>query len=533
MRAAAEQAKVRDAKPRATKQPAAHARGEGEGARLREGPAPELMRASFALELADAPILYRGLSFADMAHVLVLRDAGVIPKADARRLLDLLLELHELPLERFPLDPALEDVSTNREAWVRKRDAEAAGWLGAGRPRREPATIAYRIAVRERLLRLAAATIALGRALVAQAKRHVGTIAPDYTYLQPATPTSLAHYLLSFAYPLLRDLDRLRAAFARTNQCPGGIGNINGSRLPMDRRRLAELLGFDGPVVHTRDAMWQVDQPVELMAQVTMLLLHADRLAEDLQIWNTAEFSLVELADRHARISMIMPQKKNPYSLAFVRGMTGSALGRLASMAAVGKTPSAQMDNRIFPLGEVPRTLEKAAETVELMAAVVDAVGFDVERMRASAGRGFTHAMDLAEAITREAGVPYRPAHRVVGLAVRTALERDPDARTIPPDVLEEAAQKVLGRALRLPRRVLATVEDPAAVVATRTCLGGAAEAPVRAMIRDCTTQLDAAERWRRSVAARISRAEERLLARARASRSGVRKVSGARRAQP
>ncbi|MEW6271521.1 MAG: lyase family protein [Thermodesulfobacteriota bacterium] len=507
-------------------------RGEGQGARLREGPAPELMRASFALELADAPILYAGLSLADLAHVLVLRDAGVIPEPDARRLLDLLLELHELPLERFPLDPALEDVSTNREAWVRKHDAGAAGWLGAGRPRREPATIAYRIAVRGRLLRLASAAIALARALVAQAKRHVGTVAPDYTYLQPATPTSLAHYLLSFVYPLLRDLDRLQAAFGRTNVCPGGIGNINGSRLPMDRARLAALLGFDGAIVHTRDAMWQVDQPVELMAQMTMLLLHADRLAEDLQIWNTAEFALVELADRHARISMIMPQKKNPYSLAFVRGMTGSALGRLASVAAVGKTPSAQMDNRIFPLGEVPRTLEKAAETVELMAAVIEGVRFDAERMRARAGRGFTQAMDLAETITLEAGIPYRSAHRVVGLAVRTALERDPEAQSIPPQVLDDAAVAVLGRKIGLSRRVLAAVDDPAAVVATRTCLGGAAEAPVRAMIRECAAQLDATEQWQRRTAARITSAEQRLLADARARLRAPRRTSGARRVQ-
>src|SRR6185295_11708453 len=119
------------------------------------------------------------------------------------------------PLEEFPLDPTLEDVYSNREAWVRVRDEAVAGWLGAGRPRREPATIAYRIAVRERLLELAGAIVQAGEALVAQAAQHADTIVPDYTYLQPATPTSLAHYLLSFAYPLLRDLERLRAAFAR------------------------------------------------------------------------------------------------------------------------------------------------------------------------------------------------------------------------------------------------------------------------------------------------------------------------------
>jgi len=494
-------------------------RGQGEGARLREAPAPELMRAAFALEMADAPLLHRGLGLADLAHVVVLRDAGVIPRADGARLLTLLLELNELPVERFPLDPALEDVYSNREAWVKARDAAAAGWLGAGRPRREPATIAYRIAVRDRMLRLAAATVDLGRALVAQAKRHVATVMPDYTYLQPATPTSLAHYLLSFVFPLTRDLDRLEAAFARTNQCPGGIGNINGSRLPLDRARLATLLGFDGAIVNTRDAMWQVDQPVELMAQATMLLLHLDRLAEDLQIWNTAEFGLVELADRHARISMIMPQKKNPYSLAFVRGMSGSVVGRLTAMTAVGKTPSAQMDNRIFALGEVPRTLDKTAETVELMAGVVAGLTFDAERMRSRATGGFVNAMDVAETIMQETGIPYRTAHRVVGRAVRDALDRDPAAQAIPADVLAAAGRAVAGREVVLSARARASLDDPAAVVATRTGLGGAASAPVRAMIRDCEEMLTAAARWAKRARERISAAERRLVAQASAGR--------------
>lgn len=495
-------------------------RGQGEGGRLREGPAEELVRASFALELADAPILHEGLGLADLAHVLMLRDIGVLPHADASRLLALLLELQDVPSEDFPLDPALEDVYSNREAWLARRDPAAAGWMGAGRPRREPATIAYRIAVRRRLLRLAAATVALGRALVGQARRHVHTVAPDYTYLQPATPTSLAHYLLAFVYPLLRDLERLEAAFERNNQCPGGIGNINGSRLPLDRRQLAALLGFDGAIVNTRDAMWQVDQPIELMAQVTMLLLHLDRLAEDLQIWNTAEFGLVELADRHARISMIMPQKKNPYSLAFVRGMTGVVIGRLSSMTAVGKTPSAQMDNRIFALGEVPRTLSKAAETVELMAGVAGGLRFDEARLRERAASGFTQATDLAETIMQEAGVPFRSAHRVVGLAVRRTLERDGDARGIPHDVLAAAAREVLGREMALSAGALTALDDPAEVVRTRQGLGGAAPAPVRAMIRECERRLATAASWQRRTAARLARAESKLLALAR-TRSG------------
>ena len=157
---------------------------------------------------------------------------------------------------------------------------------------------------------------------------------PDLTYLQHAQPTTLAHYLLGFVFPIGRDFERLRAGFGRVNRCSGGIGSVNGSGLPLDRGRLADLLGFEGVVTHARDAMWQADMPVELMAAVVAAAINVDRLCEDLQIWVTREFGLAELADDYSRCSVIMPQKKNPYSLAFVRGAAGVLIGRLTAMAS-------------------------------------------------------------------------------------------------------------------------------------------------------------------------------------------------------
>jgi argininosuccinate lyase len=177
------------------------------------------------------------------------------------------------------------------------------------------------------------------------------------------------------------------------------------------------------------------------------------------------------------------------------------------------------MDNRIFALGEVPRTLEKAAETVELMAGVVAGLRFDTERMRRRATGGFINAMDLAETIMQETGIPYRSAHRVVGLAIRETLDRDPDAQAIPADVLAAAGREVAGREVVLSARARASLDDPAAVVATRQGLGGAAGAPVRAMIRECEEKLGAAASWRRRTQDRITAAERRLVAQAEASR--------------
>ena len=387
--------------------------------RLAEGPAPELVESAYRWEVELAPYLWSGMNWADLAHTVMLIEKGLAPREKGTRLLTLVLELAALPLQSFPLDPALGDLYTNREHWLAGRDPEAAGWLGLGRARREATTIAYHLAVRSRLLALAQALCRFLRALTDQAAQHRTTLMPDYTYLQPAQPTTLAHYLLCFAYPALRDVDRLRAAFHRVNRSPAGGGSTNGSRLPLDRERLAELLGFEGLLPHPRDAMWQADGPVEVVGAVVAVLLNLDRLAEDLQVWATHEFDFVELADAHARGSVIMPQKKNPYALAFVRGLTGDLIVRLTAVAAAGKTPSGQVDNRLFPYHEVPRALDLAIRATELMAGVLRGARFNTAEMARRAHASHLYATDLAELITQETGIDYRTAHAIVGRAVR------------------------------------------------------------------------------------------------------------------
>jgi argininosuccinate lyase len=212
------------------------------------------------------------------------------------------------------LDPALGDLVMNREAWLRDRIGRTAGYLLVGRPRREAVTVGFHLAVRGRILALVAALEQLQRTLVDLAAGHVRTLAVDYTYWQPAQPTTLAHALLGYAYPIGREVDRLQGAFGRANASPAGAGCTNGTAITLDRLAIAERLGFDGVVLNARDANWQPDLAFELTAIAASTSLALDRLAEDLLIWGTREFGFVELADRAARVSLAMPQKKNPYA---------------------------------------------------------------------------------------------------------------------------------------------------------------------------------------------------------------------------
>lgn len=477
--------------------------------RLIEPPAEQLVRSAYAREIGDSAILYEGMSLADIAHVVGLIEANLIPREPGGELLAALLTLHPAPPLDFALDPARGDLYSNREAYLRMLAAPV-GWLSAGRARREASTIAYRLAVRKRLLSLAAALESCAVAALDLAETHRATLFPDYTYLQPAQPTTFGHYLLTFVYPLLRDLERTRVAFARTNLSPAGSGSVNGSRLPLNRARLAELLGFDGLIVHTRDAMWQADGPIEIAALLTAALVNLDRLAEDLQIFSTAEFGLIELADRHTRISVIMPQKKNPYALAYLRGVCGESIGALAAMAALGKTPSGQVDNRIFAYGDIPRALDQAIGAVHLLADVLPGLTVNAALAAKRVGENFMGATDLAEAIMLKCSLDYKAAHEIVGRAVRSALDSAMPTLTV--ELLEAAAQAQLGRTLDLDPQSVADALDPARIVAARTGPGGAAESSLRQMLAECRESVAGHAQWREAAQTRLQAAEAMLL---------------------
>jgi argininosuccinate lyase len=247
---------------------------------------------------------------------------------------------------------------------LQERGGDAAGWLNAGRPRREAGRIAFRIALRTRLLDLQRATLRFATALITQALRERDTPMPDYTYLQPAQPTTAGHWLLSHAYPALRDAERLERDFAAVNQSPAGTGGVNGSRFPLDRARLAELLGFDGVITHTRDANWQTDPFTEATWHAATAAVNASRFAEDVELYSSEEFGLLRIGDEFCRASALMPQKRNPYALPVIRGAAGTLIGRASGVLTTQRTPSGRTDNLLYAYGEVARAIELATRTI-------------------------------------------------------------------------------------------------------------------------------------------------------------------------
>ena len=243
--------------------------------RLSQPPEDILVTSAFKSELQEQLCLSEEMNWVDMAHVIGLVEARVIKKKVGADLLNALRKLQKNPTDLQP-DPKCGDLFTNRENWL-EQHSSAAGWLCAGRARRESTTVAYHLIIKKILLDLADEIIALIRVMMIQVSTHKTSVMPDYTYLQSGQPTTFGHYLHSFVFMLMRDLARIESLFERVNRCPAGCGGINGSTLQIDRERLSSLLGFARPVMHTRDAMWQADISIEITSVLTSIFVTLDR----------------------------------------------------------------------------------------------------------------------------------------------------------------------------------------------------------------------------------------------------------------
>jgi argininosuccinate lyase len=491
----------------------------GTTARITSGPAPELVEAGYALETADAPLLHRGLTLADVAHLVELTECGALTPGEAAPVCAVLLEWLDAPAAGFPYDPVYGDAYNSRERELERVLGPAAGRLHLGRTRREAGRIAFRLALRDRLLGLHADVAAFADAVARQAERHAATLWADHTYLQPAQPSTFGHYLGSFAEQAVRHLDRIEAAYARADVSPAGAGGAGGTRLPADRARLAGRLGFGSVGAHTRDAMWSTDALADAVAAAALATQTVAQLASDLEIFASPAFGYVTLDASLCRASVLMPQKRNPYALPVLRGGAATLVGRLTGLLATGLTPSARTDNWLYAYGEVAGALDLAGRLVRLGRAVAAGLIADADTLASQVASHFTAAADLAEELSLRFRLDYRTAYRVVGRAVADALSRQETELTVP--VVRAAAEQITGAPLPVSADLLAAATDPLSAVLARDGLGGASPRRVRQHAQAVRRRVAAARRWNSARRDRIAAAEADLIAAAKTVASG------------
>jgi argininosuccinate lyase len=360
------------------------------------------------------------------AHARVLHGARLLTGDELAEMLAGLDALDaDVVAGAFAPDPTDEDVHTALErGLLLKVGAELGGRLRAGRSRNDQIATLIRMYLREQARELATAILGLVRALAAQAARHPGTAMPGRTHLQHAQPVLLAHHLLAHGWALLRDVDRFRDWDARAWLSPYGAGALAGSSLGLDPLAVAAELGFRGACENSIDATASRDVVAEFSFVTTMLAVDLSRIAEEVVLWATKEFSFVTLDDAYSTGSSIMPQKKNPDVAELARGKAGRLIGDLAGLLATLKgLPLAY--NR--DLQEDKEPVFDAIDTLNLLlpavTGMIATLTFHTDRLESLAPRGFSLATDIAEWLVRQR-VPFRVAHELAGECVRRCEQR-------------------------------------------------------------------------------------------------------------
>lgn len=360
-----------------------------------------------------------------LAHAAMLAKCGIITEEEAEIIRQGLNQIYqEINSNQFRFDSSDEDIHMSIERALVERSGPTAAKLHTARSRNDQVSLDLRMYQKEEIKAIASLALALQTTLLNLATKHLKVIMPGYTHLQRAQPVLFSHHLMAYFFMLQRDLERLQGCYQRTDVMPLGAAALAGTSFPIDRRFVAEQLGFSRVSENSIDTVSDRDFVVEFLSVAALLMTHLSRLAEELILWSSAEFGFIELDDSYTTGSSIMPQKKNPDVAELVRAKTARFWGYL--LAVAGSLKGLPLSyNR--DLQEDKESLFAAVETLkvslQLFSEMLETMEVNKERMKEAAGQSFLNATDAADYLVRK-GLPFRQAHEVVGKLVKTCLDR-------------------------------------------------------------------------------------------------------------
>lgn len=425
---------------------------------------------------------------AHRAWLIALHESGHLDKKTVSNIMGAIKSVEAEGIDAVrPFDPAIEYFYLHVERALVERvdDGEAAiGNLNLGRTRPEPLS---RMVLRDCVIRLADMALDLRRELIEKAQGELETVMPGYTHLQHAQPTTLAHYLAAIQDIVARDTKRLLSALDTIDLCTLGCGAMSGTSISIDRERVRELLGFSAICENTIDSVSAGDHITETVSAVTGLMLSIGRLAQDLYVWSSQEFGMIDVSDAFSSPSSLMPQKKNALVLEYVRSRTARAVGQMTGsytvLHNVGYMDTEEVEIEAHrPLFEA---LELAYESLPSMTELVRVMKADRQLMLERTAWGFSTVTALAEAIQLQCGLSYRTAHRIVARSVLLASERGKDARGIDQDLVNEAAREILGHPLELDAESIRNCHEPIEFVRSHAVAGAPAPEEVKRMLTE------------------------------------------------
>ncbi len=355
------------------------------------------------------------------AHSIMLYENKILSRAEVKKILS---ALEKIKKEHLSEKSSAEDIHELIETLViKKTGLEAGGKMHTARSRNDQVALDLRMKIRDDINVVCTCILDMVETLVVLAEKHTATAMPLYTHLQQAQIGTFSHFLISYSDALLRDFERLYDTFGRVNHSPLGAGPVGGTSLPINRNSTAKMLGFSGIVENSIDATSNRDVVAEYVGHIAILMTNLSRIAEDLVIWSTSEFSFVELSDQFSSPSSVMPQKKNPDILELTRGKTARVIGSLVAILSNLKGLASGYGRDLQEIKpSVFFSSRTAISALVVLNSMFTTLKVNKQKMNQIADSGYLAALDIAEALVKE-GLPFRSAHKIVGNLVHTAHE--------------------------------------------------------------------------------------------------------------
>lgn len=354
-----------------------------------------------------------------LAHVLMLHKIGVLNKEEIEILKYEIKNLYEELLNNPEKIRDSEDIHTYIEETLTKKVGDVAKKIHTGRSRNDQVVLDLRMYLREEACDIAELILDLRGEFISLAEKYNETPLPGYTHLQQAQVVTLSHYFLAYDAMFDRDLVRLEELYQRINVMPLGVGALAGSNIPLDREFTSKLLGFSGISDNSLDAVSDRDFVLEFLFFITLIYSHFSRLAEEIVLWSTREFSFVKLPEEYSTGSSMMPHKRNPDVAELTRGKFGKILGSLVNMFVIMKAlPLSYNRDLQEDKPSIFLAVEELKRTLKVWIGFLSKIEFNLERMYEACCEDFLFATDIAEYLVLK-GIPFRDAHKIVGEVVR------------------------------------------------------------------------------------------------------------------
>ncbi len=413
----------------------------------------------------------------DRAHLVMLKEQGILLDEQAKTLAKALVDIDQT------FEPAaqeytgeVEDFFFLLEKELRERvGPDLAGRLHTARSRNDMDHTLYKLVLKERLGSIISSCLRLYQALVEKTEQHKTTLVIGYTHGQPAQPTTFGHYLSAIIEVLGRDIDRLFQALAIVDLSPMGAAAITTSGFPINRERMAELLGFEKPLQNSYSCIAAADYITATYSALELLFLHLGRPIQDFQFWSSFEVGQLYVPNSLVQISSIMPQKRNPVPIEHLRHLSSQAFARARSVLDImHNTPFTDMNDsesetqsfgyQAFAVGE---------RVLDLLTSLISQVSINSERVKENIRRSCVTITQLADSLVHREGISFREAHEVSAAVARQVVAVSGELATDGYPVFQQAFQEHVGRGSDINAEQFAEIVSPEFFVAVRERTGG------------------------------------------------------------